>query len=225
MSNILLVTDSKSFMISSLAKQLEEDYKANLEAFLEEYDLPAFWAAEFMDDDRISANRRNSTFARRAAEQGFDLESLLISVQKRQIPEPPIFEKMAKLVPESEIYAESEPIEAKEYPRNTDLEKKLQNPWIFQQIIDYVREGKPLDHFVEPRVRVKGLTMDEAVSEAKRILGMETADEEIPENTIEKEPVAKTDKMAELRELFNMYQAGFLTEDDVKKMKEKILSD
>ena len=206
-------------------KQLEDDYKATLEAFLEEYGLPAFWAAEFMDDDRISANRRNTTFARKAAEQGFDLESLLISVQKRQIPEPPIFEKMAKLVPESEIYAESEPIEVKEYPRNTDLEKKLQNPWTFQQIIDYVREGKPLDHFVEPRVRVKGLTMDEAVSEAKRILGMETADEAIPENTIEKEPVAKTDKMAELRELFNMYQAGFLTEDDVKKMKERILSD
>lgn len=206
-------------------KQLEEDYKANLEAFLEEYDLPAFWAAEFMDDDRISANRRNSTFARKAAEQGFDLESLLISVQKRQIPEPPKFEKMEKLVPESEINTTLEPIEAKDYPRNTDLEKKLQNPWIFHQIIDYVRDGKPLDHFVEPRVIIKGLTLDDAVSEAKRILGIDIADEAPSENIIKKESVAKTDKMAELRELFNMYQAGFLTEDDVKKIKEKILSD
>ena len=205
-------------------KQLEEDYKVNLEAFLEEYDLPAFWATEFMDDDRISANRRNTTFARKAAEQGFDLESLLISVQKRQIPEPPKFEKMEKLVPESEINTAFEPVKAKDYPRNTDLEKKLQNPWTFHQIIDYVRDGKALDHFVEPRVIIKGLTLDEAISEAKRILNIDTADEAPSENTIEKEPIAQTDKMAELRELFNMYQAGFLTEDDVKKMKENILS-
>ena len=101
----------------------------------------------------------------------------------------------------------------------------MQNPWIFHQIIDYVRDGKPLDHFVEPRVIIKGLTLDDAVSEAKRILGIDIADEAPSENIIKKESVAKTDKMAELRELFNMYQAGFLTEDDVKKMKEKILSD
>lgn len=205
-------------------KQLEEDYKVNLETFLEEYGLPSFWATEFMDDDRISANRRNTTFARKAAEQGFDLESLLISVQKRQIPEPPKFEKMEKLVPESEINTAFEPVKAKDYPRNTDLEKKLQNPWTFHQIIDYVRDGKALDHFVEPRVIIKGLTLDEAISEAKRILNIDTADEAPSENTIEKEPIAQTDKMAELRELFNMYQAGFLTEDDVKKMKENILS-
>lgn len=231
--------------------QLEREYKAKLEAFLEKYGLPRYLSGDLMDDNRIALNRNNSSFKRMTREKGFDLESLIISVQKREMPEPPIFENAVKFVPESEVQAKTETAEEvlKEYPQGTELERKLENPWVYAEIMDFVRDGKPMSPFVEGRIREKGLTVEYAVAEARVLAGQEeiTAEETATEiSTVpeikteseqEPEPIAvspvsesssapepQIDIMAKLKELLQMYQAGLLTDEEFTAAKRAVLS-
>ena len=204
-----------------------------------------------MDDNRIALNRNNSSFKRMTREKGFDLESLIISVQKREMPEPPIFENAVKFVPESEVQAKTETAEEvlKEYPQGTELERKLENPWVYAEIMDFVRDGKPMSPFVEGRIREKGLTVEYAIAEARALAGQEeiTAEETATEiSTVpeikteseqEPEPIAvspvsesssapepQIDIMAKLKELSQMYQAGLLTDEEFTAAKRAVLS-
>lgn len=226
--------------------QLDMEYKAKLEEFLQQYGLPAFWASEFMDDNAISSNRRNSTFARIANEKGFDLETLIISVQKKEMPEPPIFENAVKFVPESEIQAETETAEEiiKEYPQGTELERKLENSWVFMEIMDFVIDGRPMSPFVEGRIIEKGLTVEAVIAEAKSLIFPEEIIAEETECVIDSESEIKTesavspvsepapapvtapqnDIMGKLKELSQMYQAGLLTDEEFKAAKKAVLS-
>ena len=231
--------------------QLEREYKAKLEAFLEKYGLPRYLSGDLMDDNRIALNRNNSSFKRMTREKGFDLESLIISVQKREMPEPPIFENAVKFVPESEVQAKTETAEEvlKEYPQGTELERKLENPWVYAEIMDFVRDGKPMSPFVEGRIREKGLTVEYAIAEARALAGQEeisaeeiateisTETEIKTESEQEPEPIAvspvsesssapepQIDIMAKLKELSQMYQAGLLTDEEFKAAKKAVLS-
>lgn len=233
--------------------QLEREYKAKLEAFLEKYGLPRYLSGDLMDDNRIALNRNNSSFKRMTREKGFDLESLIISVQKREMPEPPIFENAVKFVPESEIQAKTETAEEvlKEYPQGTELERKLENPWVYAEIMDFVRDGKPMSPFVEGRIREKGLTVEYAIAEARVLAGQEEITAEETATEISTEPEIKTeseqepepaavspisepapapttapqnDIMGKLKELSQMYQAGLLTDEEFKAAKKAVLS-
>lgn len=168
------------------------------------------------------------------------------------MPEPPIFENAVKFVPESEVQAKTETAEEvlKEYPQGTELERKLENPWVYAEIMDFVRDGKPMSPFVEGRIREKGLTVEYAIAEARVLAGQEEITAEETATEISTEPEIKTeseqepepiavvspvsesssapepqiDIMAKLKELSQMYQAGLLTDEEFKAAKRAVLS-
>ena len=171
------------------------------------------------------------------------------------MPEPPIFENAVKFVAESEIQAKTETAEEvlKEYPQGTGLERKLEKPWVYAEIRDFVRDGKPMSPFVEGRIREKGLTVEYAIAEARALAGQEEITAEETATEISTEPEIKTeseqeqeqepepiavspvsesssapepqiDIMAKLKELSQMYQAGLLTDEEFTAAKRAVLS-
>lgn len=151
----------------------------------------------------------------------------------------------------ADIQAKTETAEEvlKEYPQGTELERKLENPWVYAEIMDFVRDGKPMSPFVEARIREKGLTVEYAIAEARALVGQEeiTAEETATEISTEHEikteseqepeaiavspvsesssaPEPQIDIMAKLKELSQMYQAGLLTDEEFTAAKRAILS-
>lgn len=151
-----------------------------------------------------------------------------------------------KFVPESEIQAETETAEEiiKEYPQGTELERKLENSWVFMEIMDFVIDGRPMSPFVEGRIIEKGLTVEAVIAEAKSLIFPEEIIAEETECVIDSESEIKTesavspvlepasapvtapqnDIMGKLKELSQMYQAGLLTDEEFKAAKKAVLS-